>query len=370
MSNYEIACYHWSGWHMTEEGNRKRGYGWTEWEYLKRAIPRFVGHEQPKIPLWGYFDDTLPENAALQIDAAADHGVTSFLFVWGQNPDPALYHDHNVALDRGFLRAPNRKRLKFALMWCCNGAEDLSHNFDTLVRDYFSQPNYLRLDGKLYLSIYELYKFVPGCGGIDRAAAAVEQLRRKTRAAGLGEIHLAAIEFGVQDWCAGAFDCDVATVLARLGVESLTSYTWAHNVYPRGELFGPYDQWARDAMACWPQFERRYGLPYHPNVSVGWDPSPRCPCTQPYRIGGPLAYHTLTGDYEVLHKSYLSPIVHENTPAAFEKALMDAKAYAEAKQTAMLTLYAWNEWTEGGHLEPDHRHGYGYLEAVRRVFGG
>ena len=38
--------------------------------------------------------------------------------------------------------------------------------------------------------------------------------KRQTRAAGLGEIHLAAIEFGVQDWCAGAFDCDVATVLA------------------------------------------------------------------------------------------------------------------------------------------------------------
>ena len=48
-----------------------------------------------------------------------------------------------------------------------------------------------------------------------------------------------------------------------------------------------------------------------------------------------------------------------------------AKEYvlAHPNQAPLVTLNSWNEWTETSYLEPDSLHGYGYLEAVKRVFG-
>jgi hypothetical protein len=40
------------------------------------------------------------------------------------------------------------------------------------------------------------------------------------------------------------------------------------------------------------------------------------------------------------------------------------------EQHKRVTVNSWNEWTETSYLEPDNVNGYGYLEAVKRVFGG
>ena len=93
-NEYEIAVYYFPDYHEDERNNVWHGPGWTEWELMKRAEPRFEGHQQPKIPLWGYEDEADPMVMAKKIDAAADHGITSFVFDWYWYEDgPYLQRD-------------------------------------------------------------------------------------------------------------------------------------------------------------------------------------------------------------------------------------------------------------------------------------
>ena len=87
-------------------------------------------------------------------------------------------------------------------------------------------------------------------------------------------------------------------------------------------------------------------MPYFPHVSIGWDNNPR-------------------------FRRFRDYCCQENTPEAFKSALRMAKEYvlAHPNQAPLVTLNSWNEWTETSYLEPDSLHGYGYLEAVKRVFG-
>lgn len=358
----EVGCYYWSGWHPTPGNDKERGHGWTEWEYLKRAVPRFPGHQQPKYPIWGYLDDSKAETVQRQIDTAADYGIDAFIFDWS-------YKSFDPPFDR-FSEAPNRNRLKFAFMMCGHPktADECLEMFDFIIENYFKQPNYWRMsDGSCYFSVYEIGKWANQLGGIAPLKELIGQFRQKCAAQGL-TLHFVAVEWGLQKLCCQ--DLDPLELVKEVGVDALASYVWAHNTVPAWPC-GDYSAWAEDAYEAMRGIEQKYPVPYHTNVTMGWDPSPRCPEDRYYDDGGPLMYHTLWGEFQILHQPYFSAIVKNNTPAEFRRALLAAKRHLidTDPKDKIVTLYAWNEWTEGGYLEPEKKYGYGYLEAIQSVFG-
>ena len=59
-----------------------------------------------------------------------------------------------------------------------------------------------------------------------------------------------------------------------------------------------------------------------------------------------------------------------NPPEIVQKAFEKAREYADnhPRQQPLIVINSWNEWTETSYLEPDDLYGYGYLEAVKKVF--
>src|SRR5580692_13067421 len=76
-----VVSYYFGNYHPGDPRNVKtKGANWSEWELVRNAKPRFPGHQQPHVPLWGYQDESDPTVMANKINAAAGHGISAFIF--------------------------------------------------------------------------------------------------------------------------------------------------------------------------------------------------------------------------------------------------------------------------------------------------
>ena len=375
-SHIEVLAYYFPQFHRDPRTDAMHGAGWTEWEVLRAARPRFANHRQPITPAWGEFDESDSAWAAREIALAADHGLTGFIYDWyWYEGRPFL----EGALEHGFLQAPNRNLLKFALMWANHDWLHLFPNragetpellmagatprdsFDAMcdyvIEQYFKQANYLLVDGAPYYSIYELGTFIKGLGGLEAATSALAAFRAKVIAAGFPDLHLNAVVWGVSVLPSELKLEQPEAVVQRLGFSSTTSYVWIHH-FPLNDspaFTREYQAAAECNYALWYEYNASFSVPYHPNVTVGWDSSPRTQQDVPYNVGTYPWIARLEG----------------NTPEAFGQALERARGFLERQEIhqKILTINAWNEWTEGSYLLPDTVMGNAYLEAVKGVFG-
>jgi hypothetical protein len=55
-----VVSYYFPNYHEDRRNAAYHGQGWTEWELVKQAQPRFANHHQPNVPAWGYTDEANP----------------------------------------------------------------------------------------------------------------------------------------------------------------------------------------------------------------------------------------------------------------------------------------------------------------------
>jgi hypothetical protein len=363
---YSVAAYVWPSCHDEEMSHEKlweEGIG--EWEMIQKGNPRFEGHYQPRIPLWGYKMDNDPKAWEQKIEAATSHGVNTFIFDW-------YWYDGNPflekAIDEGFLGATNNGKANFYIMWANHDVPGNMWNHyryktDSLIwhgdvdwenykiivkrviNQYFNRPNYLKINGRPVFSIYSLSNLVEGFNGkLEETRKALDYFREEVKKAGFPGLHLQLIG-GEKNGepCFYGMDIPVPEIIKALDVNSVSMYNMA------GIRDEDYLKYGEHAVVLRKGWDTILDVPFFPCVSIGWDNTPRYPQYGKERI---VHYH--------------------NTPQSFGAYLQKAKEYAVShpNQPKLIIINAWNEWVEGSYLEPDMKWGYGYLEAVKKVMDG
>ena len=375
MQKYDIAAYVWPSY--TGKEFRARQFwpdGIGEWQTVM-SVPSRMSHkpadyEWDRKPIWGCCDEADPKVMEMQIEEATRHGVNVFIYDW-------YWYDRRPFLEQclneGFLGASNNEKMKFFLMWANHDAgytwdvrlSDLGRiggdpnvwlgsvdrvEFEKIVHriieNYFSRPNYYKINGKPLFMIYDVDNLVKGLGGIEATKEALEWFREECVKAGHPGLELQLTAWGERvsnmSGVDGSHEMSTKEVVPTLGFDSVTNYQFCHfcwmdRDYEKEILPQVYEEWAR--------MDVDYTVPYYPHVSIGWDNNPR-------------------------FINFTNCVCKNNGPEMFEKALRKAKEYVDTHNlpVPLITVNSWNEWTETSYLEPDTKYGYGYLEAVRNVF--
>jgi len=338
--------------------------GMGEWETVLTMQQRNPGHYWNRQPLWGPINEADPAVMEMEIEQATRHGINVFIFDW-------YWYDGRpfmeTTLTDGFLKAANRDKMQFYLMWANH---DVTNAWDTRISRlpennviwkgaisrqefericqrnielFFSQPNYYKIDGRPVFMIYDLKNFIEGLGGVKEAKEAIAWFKREVKKAGFPGLDLQFTMWNINLNYSGV-DSNKSDKIGNdfvndLGFTSTTHYQFCHFTNVNED----YTKIMQNVQQEWERIDREFTIPYYVHVSIGWDNSPR------FRE---------------------SAVTRDNTPSNFADALRAARDFVDRHpdRAPLITVNSWNEWTETSYLQPDNVNGYGYLEAVKQVF--
>ena len=318
-----------------ERGIREDHRGWSgEWPDLKPEI--------------GYYDQTSVETLEQHITQAADAGLTffSFYWYWSNAKHGELFPE---ALS-SFVHARNVKQLKFNLSlyahpWSDDMAINPGNTEEVAQRlvSYFANPQYLRLpDGRPVFSIGD-DRNVRGANGEkctdagcnEKALSAFLEVLKKRSIEKLAVAPFIEVQAGVPAWDHQPGEDGITCLVPPVKIAGGT----------------PYPDIAKEAFAPL----MGHNKPVSPCMLENFDERPR----QDILIPDRNAVRYLVGKTDSLFRHNLT----------IAKQISDQNYQAlKSPASRIVYLYAWNEWHEGGILEPNAHSDARDLNVVTDVF--
>ncbi len=318
-SDYDVGVYYFPGW-----------WNYSRWTVLD-AYPE-------RTPLLGYYREGEPAVADWHIKWMAEHGINFMIYDWyWSEGGRSLEH----ALHNGFFNADLRNQMKFCLLWANHNApgtsseEDMKNVTQYWLDNCFLRPEYYKIDGKPVVVIFAPSRIWDDIG-VAAAKRAFDNARQMAKDRGLPGIYFVA--------CSGP-DGGALRLIEQQGYDAISGYNYP-GAGTDGQTVAPYDLNIKGYEDIWKSIAKNSPLRYIPVTDPGWDSRP---------WAGPNAMRRT-----------------EKAPWKFEQMLELSKKFVDTEhaknQRKIVFVEAWNELGEGAFIEPHREWGFGYLDAVRRVF--
>lgn len=340
-----------------KEGRIVAAHYYPAWK--KGAAELHEGFEEiypypERTPLMGYYDEEDPRVTDWEIKWCLEHGINCWIYCWYRRKHnegkPVTPDDLRCAhgIHEGLFGAKYGNLMKFSIMfeaqasWGASDERDMLENLMPFWLDtYFCRENYLKIDNKPVLFVYDYGNQLKNNFGSAEAQKRVyDRCREMARERGFDGM-IFAEEYRKND----------------LGV--LSDFAERGNDFSFHYCNAVKESFPSDERVIECQLEqidyKLNALPdfFVPTASCMWDPSPRLE-------KGKL----IKADDE--HKKQIWKL----SPESYRVLLRELRERMEALPNGcianrLLMIDNWNEWDEGHYVSPSYEFGFGYLQAIR-----
>jgi hypothetical protein len=323
------------------------------------AHPGPLGYFPQRRPLSGWRDNT-PEALEAQLRWAHADGISFFVFDWfREDIDPLIDVAYN-----NYLKLRDHDGVGFALAYIGNDQfgiplDQLPGVAEKWVTEDFLNPDYVRVDGKPLLVVYEISNAAQlwgGAGGVNKAIDIVQQTARQH---GLPGVFVVGTHQEPAEYTQGCFlDCGYDGDLLAQHWDALSKYTFNQDVKPvDGPI--PYSQMAAAQESIWSRYAQQNAFRFIPSVPAGWDERSSNELVKDSSGVPRLFWFTRT-------PSEVGGLLHD----AIDWVNRDPQMRVEPAPTPPVVLIeAWNELQEGAYVLPTDEDGYGYGQAIAQAVG-
>lgn len=358
--------------HTIPENDEWWGKDFTEWVNVREAKPLFDGHNQPRVPLNdNYYDLSDVNILKWQCNLAKEYGIYGF----------CMYHywfNGHLLLEKPMemLLAHPEIDIKYCVSWANHDWTDawkasnrtpkilIAHNFDdekdwvdhfNYLLPFFKDPRYMSENNKPIVVIY-----IPNIiRKLGKMLDVWSRLARENGFDGLTYIYQSAASSFDNSWNHSLFD---------YGVEMNPGYVGLANRQKSSSFFPKLMKYSHEIKRL--LHIRRSLLPQKKITEVSkadydytWQRilELRPLSKSPKMI--PCAFTDWDNTPRHKERGYLfQGVTPEKFKKYFKQLVENTKKYYD---TDMIFVFAWNEWAEGGYLEPDTKNGFAFLEAIR-----
>jgi len=366
----KIITYYLPQFHETLENDKWWGNGFTEWTNVKRAIPLFDGHEQPKIPLNNnFYDLTDIDNIIWQCKLAKEYGIYGFcIYHYWFDGHLLLYKPLELLRDATYIdvhycicwanedwtNAWVSANSKTLISQTYGGRDEWKKHYEYL-KTFFNDFRYIKKDNKPFIVIYRP-EIIPCLNEM------LDAWQEWAEADGFNGLCVAyqhpsyALMAGRDE---SRFDYQIEYEPAYGRSVNNLNRPWIFQVKAKVDyLSKKYFHKTLDLS----RFKQQNG-PQKYDYDSEWEMILKT---------NPLSDKTIPGAFvnwdNTPRRGKTGSVDIGVTPQKFQKYLTEEiKRARNIYNKDMLFIFAWNEWSEGGFLEPDEKNSYTFLRAVKQA---